>query len=190
MSRRIRSLLLGYIERRDLNNETIVIYTSDNGWFIGQHGLFNKMWMYEESLRVPLIISYPGHISENKIENSIISSLDYAPTLLDYAGIDIPSSMQGQSFKHILEGNKPDRWRTSFFYHYYDQYGVPEITGIRTEQFKLINYNGDDTTDWEFFDLKDDPDEMNNQINNFENINVINDLKNKLIEEKNNFESF
>ncbi len=182
--------LLNYLEQKGLDKKTIVIYTSDNGWFTGQHGLFNKMWMYEESLRIPLIISYPGHVAKNRINNSFISSLDFAPTLLDYAGVEIPSSMRGQSFKQILEGNEPNDWRTSFFYHYYDQFGVPEILGIRTEQFKLINYISNDSSEWEFYNLINDPHEMDNQINNPDQTDIINELKNKMFEEKIRYNSY
>jgi arylsulfatase A-like enzyme len=176
--------LLNYLDQEGLSENTIIVYTSDNGWFLGQHGLFNKMWMYEESLRVPLIISYPGHIASNKINNNIISSLDFAPTLLDYASAKVPSSMRGKSVRPILEGNEPANWRKSFFYHYYDQFGVPEILGIRTEQYKLINYIKGDSTEWEFYNLKNDPFEMDNQINNPDQIRKINELKNKLMKEK------
>lgn len=180
--------LLNYINSKGLSEQTIIVYTSDNGWFLGQHGLFNKMWMYDESLRVPLIISYPGHIGANKSNADIISSLDFAPTLLDFASAKIPSSMRGKSFRSILEGNQPTDWRTSFYYHYYDQFGVPEILGIRTAQYKLIQYIKDDRTEWEFYNLKKDPLEMDNQINYPGYIQVINDLKNKLNEEKNKYE--
>jgi len=182
--------LLDYIEQKDLNKKTIIIYAADNGWFLGHHGLFNKMWMYEESLRIPLIVSYPGHIVKNEINYNFISSLDFAPTLLDYAGAEIPSSMRGRSFRQILEGRKPHDWRTSFYYHYYDQYGVPEVTGIRTEEFKLINYSNNDTMDWELFDLTNDPHEMNNQINNPGYSDIINDLKDKMVTEKKRYEPF
>lgn len=182
--------LLDYLEQNGLDKNTIVIYTSDNGWFVGQHGLFNKMWMYEESLRIPLIISYPGHVMKNRINSSLISSLDFAPTLLDYAGVEIPSSMQGYSFKPILEGSEPNNWRKTFFYHYYDQFGVPEILGIRNKQFKLINYIGKDVSEWEFYNLKNDPEEMHNQINNPAYSKIINDLKNEMINDKNRFNSY
>jgi arylsulfatase A-like enzyme len=181
--------LVDYIDQKGLSNNTIIVYTSDNGWFLGQHGLFNKMWMYEESLRVPLIIRYPGHIPKNKTSHQLISSLDYAPTLLAYAQTSIPSSMRGFSIKPILEGDKPQNWRTSFFYHYYDQFGVPEIEGLRTEQFKLIHHKSANKSEWEFYDLKKDPQEMNNQINNPKLEHIITDLKNKLIEEKAQLES-
>jgi arylsulfatase A-like enzyme len=182
--------LLDYLDKTGLNENTIVVYTSDNGWFTGQHGLLNKMWMYEESLRTPLIIRYPEHVKKNSINNNLISSLDFAPTLLDYAGAKIPSSMRGHSFRKILEGNIPSDWRTSFLYHYYDQYGVPEIIGIRTDRFKLINYFNKDSSEWEFYDLKDDPDEMHNQINDPIKRDLINDLKNKIIKEKIRVKSF
>lgn len=180
--------LVNYINRKGLTENTIIVYTSDNGWFLGQHGLFNKMWMYEESLRVPLIISYPGHIVANKTNANIISSLDFAPTLLDFASAKIPSSMRGKSFRSILEGNQPTNWRTSFYYHYYDQFGVPEILGVRTVQYKLIQYIKGDRTEWEFYNLKNDPFEMENQINHPDYIQVINELKIKLNEEKNKYD--
>ncbi|MCL4484056.1 MAG: sulfatase [Bacteroidetes bacterium] len=181
--------ILDYLEQTGLDENTIVIYTSDNGWFLGDHGLFNKMWMYDESMKIPLLISYKGHIMNGQKNESFISSLDFAPTLLDYAGVEIPGSMQGRSIRPILEGSVPEDWRTSFFYHYFDQFGVPEHYGLRTEKFKLINFVGPGISDWEFYDLKNDPKEMKNQINNPAFKQTINSLKTELSDAKNKFES-
>jgi uncharacterized sulfatase len=180
--------LMDYLSKKGLDEHTIIVYTSDNGWFIGQHGLFNKMWMYEESLRIPMIIRYPGQIKP-MVSDKIVSSLDFAPTLLDYAQAGIPNSMRGYSLKPMLEGRKPQHWRTSFFYHYYDQFGVPEILGLRTEKHKLIQYKSNDRTEWEFYDIQKDPAEMKNQIDNPKFKALIQDLKSKLMEEQGRYES-
>lgn len=145
--------------------------------------------MYEESLRVPLIISYPGHISKNRINDSFISSLDFAPTLLDYAGVEIPSSMQGRSFKQILEGNIPNDWQTSFFYHYFDQFGVPEHYGLRTKQYKLINFLDSTRNEYELYDLKADPEELHNVFDEPKYEKIRKSLLKRLTQEKTKFEN-
>jgi arylsulfatase A-like enzyme len=154
--------LLDYLEDKDLVKNTIIVYVSDNGWFLGDFGFFNKMWMYEESLKIPLIMMYSDHFSANSVEESIVSVLDFAPTFLEYARLEIPSFLQGRSLKPLLEGKRPDDWRTSFYYHFYDQYTVPEQIGIRTEEHKLIKVMDANRTEYELYDLKADPQELNN----------------------------
>lgn len=181
--------LLDYLEASGIDENTIIVYTSDNGWFLGDHGLFNKMWMYEESFKIPLIISYPDHISENTVEDRIVSTLDFAPTFLDYAGVEIPSSMQGRSLKPILEGEKPETWRTSFFYHYYDQFGVPEHYGVRTHDFKLIKFFDSTRTEYELYDLSDDPKEINNVFDELEYEQIQDSLMEQLEYQRKKFEN-
>jgi len=152
--------LLDYLDHPGLRENTIVIYTSDNGFFLGDFGLFNKMWMYEESLRLPLLVRYPGHIKPKTINKAIVSILDFAPTILDYAQAECPSELQGYSLRPILAGKLPADWRTAHFYHYYGQYDVPAHTGVRTASHKLIHYYQLDT--WELFDMIHDPGESMN----------------------------
>ncbi|WP_407868944.1 sulfatase [Paenibacillus sp. P36] len=168
--------LLDYLEQEDLAQETIVVYTSDQGFFLGDHGWYDKRFMYEESLRMPFVIRYPKEIPAGSVSNDMVLNVDFAPLFLDYAGITIPESMQGQSFRSIASGQKPVNWRTSMYYRYWmhlSEHKVYAHYGIRTEQFKLIFYYADalntlgsedepKTPEWELFDLKKDPCEMIN----------------------------
>jgi arylsulfatase A-like enzyme len=181
--------LLDYLQKTGLDKNTVIIYMSDNGFFLGDHGLFNKQWMYDESIRIPLIISLPGKDKKEEVINKIVSELDLASTILDYAHLEIPADFQGQSLKPLIEGKLSGSWRKSHFYHYFRQYEVPENYGIRTEKFKLINTIDSDFSDWEFYDLENDPKEMNNQINNPAYKQTIDSLRGELFYAKNNFES-
>lgn len=155
--------LLDYLDQSGLAKNTLVVYTSDNGFFMGEHGLFNKMWMYEESMRLPLIIRYPGHVKAGSVNSEMISILDFAPTFVDIACKRIPSELQGVSFMPILEGKNPGKRREGIYYHYYDQFEVPEQEGIRTKDFKLIRFlYGQGRSFEELYDLKTDPCEMKN----------------------------
>jgi arylsulfatase A-like enzyme len=152
--------LLDYLDKNDLTKNTIVFYTSDNGFFLGDHGWFDKRFMYEESLRVPLIARLPGKVAPKSVSNQIVCNLDFGPTMLDYAGAPIPPDMQGKSLRPILEG-KPTEWRKAFYYHYYEfpqPHHVQPHAGIRTDRYKLINYY--DINEWELFDLEKDPHEL------------------------------
>jgi arylsulfatase A-like enzyme len=144
--------------------------------------------MYEESIKTPLIISYSNHYNGNRAEESIVSILDFGPTFLDYAGLEIPASMQGRSLRPLLEGNKPADWRTSFFYHYYDQYNVPEQFGIRTEEHKLIEIIAPDGKVYELYDLKADPKELRNVINDPKYDQTKKSLMERLQEEREKYE--
>jgi len=181
--------LLDYMQDMGLDDNTIIIYMSDNGFFLGDHGLFNKQWMYEESIKMPLIISIPGEKNKGEVINKLVSELDVASTILDYASLEIPADFQGRSLKTLIEGEEPILWRESHFYHYFKQYEVPENYGIRTAQFKLINVVYGDSTEWEFYNLKRDPKEMNNQINNPLFKQTIDSLKKELVNVKNQFET-
>ena len=155
--------LLDYLEESGLAKNTIVIYTSDNGFFLGDHGWFDKRFMYEESLRVPLLVRYPGKIRPGSVNASFVSNADFASTFLDYANVPIPGDMQGHSIRPILEGHEPANWRKSLYYHYYEfpqpHHVYPHI-GVRTEQYKLVYYYT--LKEWELFDLKKDPHELKN----------------------------
>jgi arylsulfatase A-like enzyme len=181
--------LLDYFQKTGLDKNTIIIYMSDNGFFLGEHGFFNKMWMYDESLKIPLIISFPGKENKGRVINSMISELDIASTILDYCRLKIPADFQGQSLRPVIEGKASDTKRKTHFYHYFSQFEVPEHYGLRTEKFKIINFVDSNTSDWEFYDLKNDPKEMNNQINNPALKQIIDSLKTELFIAKNKFES-
>jgi arylsulfatase A-like enzyme len=155
--------LLDYIDSSGLRANTIVIYTSDNGFFLGDHGFFNKMWMYEQSLHIPLIVRYPKKIEPGSVSDEMVQNIDFAPTLLDYAGAGIPDDMQGRSFRSILKGSTPADWRDKVYYHYYEGYNIPEQYGVRTKNHKLICYPEFEGRQYrELFDLNEDPMELKN----------------------------
>lgn len=155
--------VLDYLEEHYLEENTIVLYSSDQGFALGEHGLYNKQWMYEPSLHQPLIVRYPGVIAPRSVHHSMVSHVDIAPTLLDIVGQPIPDGMQGHSLKGILAGNV-ERVRDASYYHFYTHgKRLPEMIGIRTDTHKLIHYPGlPKSHRWEMFDLKNDPEEMKN----------------------------
>src|ERR1019366_1524640 len=138
--------LLAFLEAEGLTEDTIIIYTSDQGFFLGEHGFFDKRLMYEPGLLTPLIIRWPGHIKGGSINNDMILNLDHAPTFLDIVGAPIPKEMQGKSYKSILEGHTPPGWRQSMYYRYWmhldGSHNVPAHYGLRTNRSTLIYYYG------------------------------------------------
>ena len=182
--------LVDFVDDSGLKNNTIVVYTSDNGWFMGDHGLFNKMWMYEESLHVPLIIRYPENVKPASVSDEFISVLEFAPTFLDYAGIEKNKQFQGQSIKPVLSSATPDNWESVHFYHYFGQFEVPSHYGIRTKDFKLIHfYEAKEEPEWELYNIRNDSKEMFNLVNNPEYIDVFKKMKILLQEKKKQFEN-
>ncbi|MBT3243196.1 MAG: sulfatase [Bacteroidetes bacterium] len=158
--------LLNHVDQAGLKEKTIVIYTSDNGFFLGDHGFYNKMWMYEEALHIPMIVRYPKEIKAGSSNDLMVQNIDFAPTFLDYAGANIPPDIQGLSFRTILNGKNPKDWRDKIYYHYYEGYEIPEQFGIRTKTDKLVCFpNSGDQPYWELFDLENDPQELNNIYN-------------------------
>ncbi len=156
--------VLDYLEEAGLAENTIVVYTSDQGFFLGEHGWFDKRFMYEESFHTPLLIRWPENINAGTVNNDFVMNLDFAPTFLDIAGAKIPSDMQGESFLPILKGKTPEDWRKSVYYHYFEYPGphmVKRHYGIRTERYKLIHFYYD-IDEWELYDLEKDPEELNN----------------------------
>ncbi len=154
--------LLDYLQEHDLNENTIVIYCSDQGFYLGEHGWFDKRWMYEESLRMPFIIRWPGVVRPGTVYREMIQNIDYAPTFLELAGRKAPESIQGRSFVPILRSNTPGDWRQSTYYHYYEYprwHRVQRHCGVRTERYKLIHFYP--VNEWELYDLQKDPNEMN-----------------------------
>ncbi|MDP0491872.1 MAG: sulfatase [Verrucomicrobiota bacterium JB023] len=158
--------LRGKLAELGLDENTLVIYSSDQGFFVGEHGWFDKRWMYEESMMMPFIAAWPGKIEAGSRSSALIQNLDYAPTFLSAAGVEVPDEMQGRSLLPLFEsqGEKPADWREELYYHYYEYpsvHMVPRHYGIRTERYKLTHFYqfGDE---WEFYDLQEDPDELRN----------------------------
>ncbi len=143
--------VLDYLDRNGLTENTIIVYTSDQGFYMGEHGWFDKRFMYEESLRTPLIISYPGHTKPGSVCTKLVQNIDYAPTFLDLAGIKKPSEMPGRSLLPVFDnGDNVKNWRTSIYYHYYDYptyHMVRKHDGVRTDRYKLIHFYGKGGTD-------------------------------------------
>lgn len=155
--------VLDYLEQNGLADNTVVIYSSDQGFFTGEHQWAEKRWMYEPSLSMPFIIRWSGHIQPGSRIDAMIQNIDYAPTFLELAGAPIPDDVQGRSLLPVLGGETPADWRQSIYYNYDDgnSYNLPTIEGVRTERYKLINYYKP-RQEWELFDLKTDPLELNN----------------------------
>jgi arylsulfatase A-like enzyme len=155
--------LLDYLKKSGLAEDTIVVYTSDQGFFLGDHNWYDKRFMYEESLRMPLLVRWPRKVKAGAVNDAMILNVDFAPTLMDAAGLAVPADMQGRSFLPLLEGKRPKDWRTSMYYRYYhypQHHRVQPHLGVRTERYKLIHFNKIDR--WELFDLKKDPRELKN----------------------------
>ncbi|MDP6119262.1 MAG: sulfatase [Planctomycetota bacterium] len=157
--------LLHWLDQMNLTDNTIVIYSSDQGYYTGEHGWAEKRWMYEESLRMPLVMRWPGRIKPGTRIDGMVQNIDYAPTFIEIAGATVPAAMQGKSLLPLLTGKTPDRWRQSIYYHYYDHgaHNVPRHEGVRTGRYKLIHYYTDGQ--WELFDLEKDPNELTSKYN-------------------------
>jgi len=177
--------MLDFLEESGLASNTIVIYSSDQGFYLGDHGWFDKRWMYEESLRMPLIIRWPDVTSAASRNGNIIQNTDYAATFLDMAGLKVPDDIQGESIVPLLNGNDPENWRDVAYYHYYaypDWHMVQPHIGIRTDRYKLIHFYT--TDEWELFDLETDPDEMQNVYTNPAYANIVSDMSDRLDKEQ------
>jgi arylsulfatase A-like enzyme len=187
--------LLDYLDAQRLASNTIVIYTSDQGFFLGDHGWFDKRLMYEESLRMPFLMRYPGAIRRGSVNRDMALNIDFAPTFLDYAGVKPPAEMQGRSFRANVEGHTPRDWRKAMYYRYWmhndPDHHVPAHYGVRTERWKLIYYYGrpldmrgahppDTAPEWELFDMRNDPREMKNLYLDERYASVVRDLKAQL----------
>lgn len=158
--------VLDYLEEAGLAENTIVVYTSDQGFYLGEHGWFDKRFMYEESFRTPLLVRYPKEIKPGTTINKLVQNLDFAPTFLDYAGIEIPQEMQGVSFRELASG-ETNEWRDAVYYTYYEYPSVHMVKrhyGVATERYKLMHFYYDND-EWEMYDLETDPSEMKNIYN-------------------------
>ena len=160
--------VLEYLDRTGLAENTVVIYSSDQSFYLGEHGWFDKRWIYEESLRTPLIVRWPGVIKPGSTNRDIVSNLDFAETFLDLAGVDVPDDMQGRSLVPLLEGQTPADWRKSFYYHYYEYPGAHSVRrhyGVADGRYKLVHFypnqwDPDAIDEWELYNLESDPKEL------------------------------
>ena len=188
--------LLDYLEETDQIDNTLVIYTADQGYFLGEHGNFDKRMIYEESLRMPFVISYPDEIEGNRRVDDIVLNVDFPSLFLDYAGIEQPRSFQGSSFRDNLTGNTSSDWRETMYYRYWTNQDIrPAHLGIRNDRYKLALFYGqplnkDTLVDmpferaWEFYDLEKDPKELHNAINDPEYQDVIVNMKKEIIRQR------
>jgi arylsulfatase A-like enzyme len=159
--------ILDFLKETGLDRNTIVIYTSDQGFYLGEHGWFDKRWMFEQSYRTPLLIKWPGTIKPGSVNNDMVSNIDLAETFLEMAGVKVPKDMQGSSMVPVLKGNTPGNWRTEHYYHYYEYPGshmVKRHYGMSTPRYKLMHYYYD-IDEWELYDIVADPMEMKNVYN-------------------------
>lgn len=185
--------LLGELDREGLTDNTIVIYVSDQGYFLGEHGFFDKRMMYEESLRMPFVIRYPKEIPAGTRNKDIILNIDFASLLADYAGVNNPDQSQGRSFRANLRGETPADWRGEMYYRYWTHHGIrPAHMGIRNERYKLMFFYGDrlnttgsdsiaTTPAWEFHDLQEDPYEDKNTYTDPKYAAIIKEMKTELL---------
>lgn len=192
--------LLDYLDENGLTENTVVIYTGDQGFFLGEHGWFDKRLMYEECLRMPFLMRYPKEIKPGTVNNDIVLNIDFAPLFLDYAGEKTPPVMQGKSFRKNVIGKTPSNWRKSMYYRYWmhadPSHNVTANYGIRNNCYKLIFYYGQPLgmkgtkntpvvpAEWEFYDLKNDPAEMNNIYDDPQNKALVIKLKKELLKLK------
>jgi arylsulfatase A-like enzyme len=173
--------LLDWVDRNGLRESTVVIYTSDQGFFLGDHGLYDKRFMYEPSLKMPFLVRWPGVTKPGSRQEAIAINPDFAPTFMTLAGLPVPADMQGRSLVPLLKGKRPSDWRTSMYYRYYHDPGHHNTRahyGVRTATHKLIYYWKKDQ--WELFDLIKDPDELHNIYNDPEQQPVAAKLKAEL----------
>jgi arylsulfatase A-like enzyme len=172
--------VLKYLDEQGLAENTIVVYTSDQGFYLGEHGLYDKRFMYEESFRTPMMVRYPQGIKAGKKVDQLVLNLDIAPTLLSYAGVAVPADMQGASMKDLFSDKKVNDWRDKIYYHYYEKlYGLTAHYGLRTNRYKLIHFY-DPVDSWELYDLQTDPHEMKNLYQEPKYADLIKDLKAEL----------
>jgi arylsulfatase A-like enzyme len=158
--------VLDYLDEAGLAGNTLVVYTSDQGFYLGEHGWFDKRFMYEQSLRTPLLMRWPERIPTGASIPAMVMNIDFAPTFLELAGLEPPADLQGRSLSGVIAGRTPADWRRSIYYHYYEYPGFHAVKrhyGVRTDRYKLIHFYHDIDA-WEFYDLETDPLELHNRI--------------------------
>jgi arylsulfatase A-like enzyme len=181
--------LLDYLDRTGLSKNTVVMYSSDQGFYLGEHGWFDKRFMYEESFRTPFLVRWPDVTPPGSVNQELVSNLDFAQTFLDISGVIPPTDMQGISLKPLLEGNVPGNWRKSLYYHYYEYPAVHSVRrheGVATKKYKLIHFY--DLDEWELYDLEKDSHEMQNRYNHPDYLSIVADLKQELIKLKKRYQ--
>jgi arylsulfatase A-like enzyme len=155
--------LLDYLDKEGLAENTIVVYSSDQGFYLGEHGWFDKRWIFEESLRTPLLVRWPGVTKPGSTNSDLVSNLDFAPTFLEAAGVPVPADVHGRSLAPVLKGQTPADWRKSFYYQYYEYPGPHAVRrhyGVVTDRYKLVHFYEPGVDYWELFDRKTDPKEL------------------------------
>ena len=178
--------LLDHLKETGLDKNTIVMYSADQGFYLGEHGWFDKRFMYEESFRTPFLAKWPGVIKAGSRNADMVQNLDFAETFLDMAGVEAPEDMQGESLVPLMKGDTPADWRENLYYHYYEYPAVHSVRrheGVAGKRFKLIRFYGMDVPngeEWEFYDLKNDPKEVKSQYDNPEYAAEIAKLKKEL----------
>lgn len=183
--------LFRYLEEIGEIDNTVIIYTGDQGFMLGEHDYMDKRWMYEECYRMPFIVRYPKSVKAGSRSNAIVENIDFGPTMLAFAGIETPGVMQGRSFREICEtGQEPSGWKQESYYRYWmhmAHHDNPGHVGIRTKEYKLLyfygcNYKGEERTPpgWELYDLRNDPTEVVNQYDNPEYAKTVIELKDRL----------
>ncbi len=174
--------MLDYLDTAGLADNTIVVYGSDQGFYLGEHGLYDKRWMYRESLAMPLVARWPGKIKAGARVDALTQNIDYAPTFLEAAGIAPPPGTQGASLLPLMRGERPDDWRDAVYYHYHEkgEHNVPRHEGVCTARYKLIHYYDDGQ--WELFDLERDPMEMRSLYDAPDAAPIVGAMKKKLTE--------
>jgi arylsulfatase A-like enzyme len=183
--------LLAYLDEEGLAENTVVIYSSDQGFYLGEHGWFDKRWMYEESFRTPLVVRWPGTVRPNRVnETDLVSNLDFASTFLDIAKTEIPGNLQGRSLLPVWKGVTPEDWRSSHYYHYYESggHGVPLHFGVTDGRYKLIRFPEEHLDTWELYDLHADPEELESRYGDLEMEEIQKSLKMELTRLQERFE--
>lgn len=174
--------VLDYLKETGLDKNTIVVYAADQGFYLGEHGWFDKRWVFEESLRTPLLVRWPGVTKPGSVNKDLVSNLDFAETFLDAAGVPAPAEMQGRSLVPVLKGQTPKEWRKSFYYHYYEYPAVHSVArhyAVVTDRYKLIHFYQEPDY-WELFDLKKDPKELRSVYGDPEYAKVQQELETEL----------
>ncbi len=187
--------ILAYLEEAGLVENTIVMYSADQGFYLGERGWYDKRFMYEESYRTPLVMKWPGVTQPGSVNTDLVQNIDSAPTFLDLAGVPIPDDMQGRSLVPLFKGETPDNWRKSLYYHYYEfpayWHAVRRHEGVSTDRYKLIRFYGNDVPngeEWEFYDLQADPHELTSAYGDRRYESEIAELKAELLRLRDQYE--